>query len=140
MGSRFNAQNRDVTGDPWNARTLEWSTVSPPPFYNFAVLPEVTDRDPFWEAKHRDAAPKKPHYEDIELPKNTPVPIIIAALAFAFGFAVVWHIWWLAAIGLLGLIVTVIVRLTDDHTEYVIPAKEVERLEKERLNARGQYA
>jgi cytochrome o ubiquinol oxidase subunit 1 len=140
MGSRFNAQNRDVTGDPWNARTLEWSTVSPPPFYNFAVLPEVTDRDPFWETKHSDAAPKKPRYEDIELPKNTPVPIIIAALAFVFGFATTWHIWWLAVIGLLGLIVTVIIRLTDDHTEYVIPAKEVERLEKERLSAREQYA
>jgi cytochrome o ubiquinol oxidase subunit 1 len=140
LGSRFNAQNQDVTGDPWNGRTLEWSTVSPPPFYNFAVLPEVTDRDSFWVSKHSDVKPKKVVYEDIELPKNTPAPLIIAGFALMFGFAIVWHIWWMAAIGFLGLIVTLIVRLTDDNTEYTIPAKEIERLEKDRLKARSILA
>ncbi len=137
LSSRFNIHERDLTGDPWNGRTLEWSTVSPPPFYNFAVLPEVDSIDPFWTSKHSKKKAEKPKYEDIELPKNTPIPIVIAGFSIMFGFAVVWHIWWMVAIGLLGMIVTLIVRLTDDDIEYVIPAKEVERMENERLKARG---
>jgi cytochrome o ubiquinol oxidase subunit 1 len=120
---------RDTTGDPWNGRTLEWSTVSPAPFYNYAVLPEVTGRDAFWEAKQAKATPKKPVYEDIELPKNTGMGVIIAGFALVFGFAFVWHLWWLAPVGLLGVILSVIIRSTDEHTEYTVTAKQLEKYE-----------
>lgn len=123
-------QNLDTTGDPWNGRTLEWSTASPAPVYNFAVLPEVATRDAFWAAKQAGKVALVPtHYEDIRLPKNTPVGLIIGGFAFTFGFAVIWHIWWLAAIGLLGVILTVIIRSTNEHTERVISAEQVEKIE-----------
>jgi cytochrome o ubiquinol oxidase subunit 1 len=128
----------DKTGDPWDARTLEWSIPSPAPSYNFAVLPEVTERDPFWAAKRTQAKSKevkKPKYEDITMPKNTPMGLIIAAFAFLFGFGAVWHILWLVAVGVIGIIVTLLIRTTDDHTDYVIPAAEVERIETERKYA-----
>ncbi len=127
---RQRKQNLDTTGDPWNGRTLEWSIPSPAPVYNFAIEPVVHERDPFWEQKQR----KTPHthkqrYQDIHLPKNTGMGIIIAGFAFAFGFAVIWHIWWLAVLSLVAIIACVIHRANDEDTEYTIPAAEVERIE-----------
>jgi len=127
-------QHRDTTGDPWNGRTLEWSTSSPPPFYNFSVIPKVTSREEFWEMKKRGHQPRK-HYEDIELPKNTGMGIYVSAFAFLFGFAMVWYIFWLAILGLVGIIVCVILRSLDDDTEYVVPAAEVARIEASRTRA-----
>lgn len=125
-------KNLDTTGDPWNGRTLEWSTSSPAPSYNFAVIPKVHGRDPFWDMKQASPSEvQEPHYTDIHLPKNTGMGIVIAGLAFVGGFAVIWHIWWLAVIGLLGIIACLVIRSLDDETEYVIPAAEVERLEAE---------
>jgi cytochrome o ubiquinol oxidase subunit I len=122
-------QTVDKTGDPWNGRTLEWSTLSPAPFYNFAVIPEVSTRDAFWEMKHSPAEAEKVDYEDIYLPKNSPMGLIIASFAFLFGFAMIWHIYWLVIIGLIGVIVSVIVRTSDEDSEYKLPAAEVERIE-----------
>ncbi len=121
--------NLDLSGDPWDGRSLEWSTPSPVPFYNFAKTPHVTERDAFWVAKRHNLKDTRP-YEDIEIPKNTPLAMIIAAGALAFGFAVVWHIWWLAVIGLLTSVVSLIVRSMDEHTERIIKAEEIERLDK----------
>ncbi len=121
--------NQDLTGDPWNGRTLEWSVASPAPVYNFAVLPVVSERDPFWEAKEANQAYGLAKYSDIVMPKNSGMGLIIAGFAFIFGFAVVWHIWWLVALALLGVIVSIVVRASDDDTEAIIPAAEVQRLE-----------
>ena len=123
-------QNRDLNGDPWDGRSLEWSTPSPVPFYNFARLPHVTERDAFWVLKKSRAKDSRP-YEDITLPKNTPLAMIIAAGGLTFSFAIVWHIWWLAIVGLLVSIVTIIIRSMDENTEYTIKAKEVEKLDKQ---------
>lgn len=132
--------NRDVTGDPWNGRTLEWTTTSPPPHYNFAIIPAVEHRDQFWETKRFETTePSKRHYEDIVMPKNTPFGLYIAAAAFVFGFALIWHIWWLAAIGLLAAIALVIIRSFDENTEYIITAEELKREEVESWKKR-QYA
>jgi cytochrome o ubiquinol oxidase subunit 1 len=117
-------QNIDTTGDPWNGRTLEWSTKSPPPHYNFAVLPEVDCRDPFWVAKEKNIKPA-PVYEDIVMPKNSPIGFIIGGLSMALGFALVWHIMWLALISFLSIVVCLIIRLSDDHIEHVITAEEL---------------
>lgn len=119
--------------DPWDARTLEWATASPVPFYNFAVTPEVNDRDPFWMAKKDGtvgAFAHSAHYEDIELTKNTGAAIYLSAFALVAGFGFVWHIIWMIVLGLVGAIACVIVRSFDEHTEYILPAGEVERLEK----------
>lgn len=125
-------ENRDLTGDPWNGRTLEWSTTSPAPEYNFATIPTVTARDAFWEMKQSGEAAKRPDpasYKAIRVPKNTPLGMVIGAMAFAVGFGVIWHIWWLAGVGFLGVVATLIVRLSDDETERVIPASEVRAIE-----------
>ncbi len=122
-------QNIDTTGDPWNGRTLEWSTLSPAPFYNFAILPEVSSRDAFWKMKHSKSSNIEPQYEDIVLPKNSPFGFIIAILIFAAGFGIVWHIWWLAAIGFFSAIVCFIVRSLDENTEYKITASKLAKLE-----------
>ncbi len=123
-------ENLDKTGDPWNGRTLEWSTTSPSPYYNFAVLPEVNDRDAFWRMKQgQGLGPNKQQYEDIVMPRNTPMGLFIAAFAFIFGFAMIWHIYWLAVLGILGVAITLVIRLSDDDTEYKIPASEIKQME-----------
>jgi len=125
-------KNMDTTGDPWNGRTLEWATASPPPFYNFAIIPEVKSRDAFWEMKKSGRTKEKPKYEDIELPKNTPMGMFVAVFVFLVGFAFVWHIIWLAAFGIIGAVICVIIRTFDEDTEYVLTAAEVERIETEK--------
>lgn len=124
-------QNRDLTGDPWGGRTLEWSTSSPPPFYNFAVVPEVNNhRDAFWQMKEDGTAYQKPtSYEPIHMPKNTGAGVVIAAFSLFFGFAMIWHIWWLAVIGFAGMIVTWIVHSFKEDVDYYVPVAEVERIE-----------
>jgi cytochrome o ubiquinol oxidase subunit 1 len=120
-------ENR-VDGDPWDGRTLEWATTSPPQFYNFARIPEVHDRDAFWSMKQAKTKPKTV-YEDIRLPKNTSLGLFIGASAGLFGFAVIWHVWWLAALGLIGIVVCMVKRVSTDDTEYTLTAHEVAKLE-----------
>ena len=121
---------RDTTGDPWNARSLEWATASPPPFYNFTTIPEVSSIDAFWEMKHEGIAETK--YQDIHIPKNTAAGFYIAWFAFRVGFASVWEITWLAVVSLLGIIVVFIVRGFNEEPEYTFTAKEVQDLEETR--------
>jgi cytochrome o ubiquinol oxidase subunit 1 len=130
--------NQVAMADPWDGRTLEWSTVSPAPSYNFAVVPVVSGRDAWWEAK-KSELPATIVYEDIELPKNSPFGLLIGGFAFLFGFAVIWHIWWLAPICLLGVFGCIIIRSMDDETEYILTAREVEKLENRR-QPREQYS
>ncbi len=130
---RRREQTRDLSGDPWNGRTLEWSVSSPPPFYNFAQIPVVHDLDAFTDMKEKGIAYQRPaEYHDIHMPKNTSAGFVIGMFAFAFGFAMIWHIWWLALAGALGVLITLIVRSANDDTDYHVPAAEVERIENER--------
>lgn len=109
---------RDTTGDPWNGRTLEWSTPSPAPHYNFAVQPTVSTRDAWWHMKETGQKPGK--FEPFYMPKSSPFGIIIAFMAFIMCFAIIWHIWWALALGAIGLIVSILWRLSDDDTEYLV--------------------
>lgn len=124
-------KNLDATGDPWNGRTLEWSTPSPAPHYNFAITPVVTERDAFWRMKQSKADSKVAdlQYKDIYMPKNTPMGLIIASFVFIVGFSVIWHIWWLAIVSLLAAIICVIIRASGDDSEYVITAAELKKLD-----------
>jgi cytochrome o ubiquinol oxidase subunit 1 len=125
---------RDITGDPWNGRTLEWYTPSPAPFYNFAVIPHIKSVDGFWEMKQAKGGLPKLKYEDIEVPKNTPMGIYLAGFCFIIGFAFVWQIIWLIIVGFIGAIACLIIRTFDEHTEYELHASEVERIEKNMRN------
>lgn len=124
-------KNRDTTGDPWNGRTLEWAMTSPPPFYNFAFIPRVTKRDAFWAMKKskREKTPNT-NYEEIHMPRNTGAGFIIGCWSFIMGFAFVWHIYWLAFVAVIGMIITVIVRLADNNTDYYVPVNEIKQIEK----------
>ncbi len=121
---------RDKTGDPWNGRTLEWSTTSPPPFYNFALDPSVAERDPFWAAKHGKGAPApKKHYQGIHMPTNTAAGFWIGTLSFILGFALVWYMFWLAALSALAIVGCSIARLFERHTDYTVPVEEIQKIE-----------
>ncbi|KJS01322.1 MAG: cytochrome o ubiquinol oxidase subunit I [Desulfobulbaceae bacterium BRH_c16a] len=132
--------NRDLTGDPWNGRTLEWSTASPPPFYNFARIPTVHGIDAFNDMKEKKIAYRKPdRYEDIHMPRNTAYGFINGMLAFVFGFAMIWHIWWLALFSAAGLLFAIIARASDDNIHTTVPAAEVERIEQEHYRQVSAY-
>ncbi|WP_443691745.1 cytochrome o ubiquinol oxidase subunit I [Pseudomonas sp.] len=138
---RDREKNRDLTGDPWDARTLEWSTSSPPPFYNFAEQPHVNDLDAHWETKERGVQSKKAaDYKKIHMPRNTGVGVYISFGSLVFGFALIWHIWWLAAVGLVGMVATFIMRSNDDYIDYYVPAEEVARIENARLQTLAKQA
>ena len=131
--------NRDLTGDPWDGRSLEWSTASPAPFYNFAVLPKITSMEQHWDNKQAGRAYVQAQvYEDIHMPRNTGAGFIIAMFSLLFGFAIVWHMWLFAAIGLAGMIVTFILRTYDEDVDYWVPAAEVARIENARFEQLAQ--
>jgi cytochrome o ubiquinol oxidase subunit 1 len=125
-------QNRDLTGDPWNGRTLEWSTSSPPPDYNFAFTPRVYDTDTYADMKALGYKRPREGFVDIHMPANTGAGFIIAFLSFVFGFALVWQIWWLAVVGLLATVVAVIVHTFNYKRDFYIPAADVIRTENAR--------
>src|SRR6201988_2188809 len=106
---RTRESRRDLTGDPWNGRTLEWSTTSPPPAYNFAVLPKVETIDAFWHMKHTGQAPVRTAYEAIEMPRNSPAGFITAFFAVIMGFSLIWQIWWLAVVGFVAATIVVLI-------------------------------
>ena len=133
-------QLRDTTGDPWDGRSLEWSTSSPPPAFNFAVLPHVEGGDPYWLMKQRaierGAPEPEPVYQDIEMPRNSATGVVCAFFAAILGFSLIWHIWWLAALAFIGAFATFVVFAWRDRTEYRIPAAEVARIDRENRAAR----
>jgi cytochrome o ubiquinol oxidase subunit 1 len=127
---RDRAKNRDLTGDPWNGRTLEWATTSPPSFYNFAITPEVQERDAFWAVKELSAKKtSEPSYEKIHMPTNTPYGFYIGALSFVFGFAMVWYMFWLAIITGAGMLACIILRLYEKNTDYYVSVQEIKLIE-----------
>src|SRR6266480_895436 len=126
---RTREQRRDLTGDPWNGRTLEWSTSSPPPAYNFAVLPKVETIDAFWHMKRTGRAPVKPAYEAIEMPRNSPAGFITAFFATVMGFSLIWHIWWLAILNFLAAATVVLIAGWSIEREHEISAAEVAQME-----------
>jgi len=129
--------NRDFTGDTWeNGRTLEWSIPSPAPYYNFAVTPTVEDRDAFWEIKENHVMNPniqvQSHYEEIHMPRNTSTGFIIAVFSGIFGFGMVWHIFWMIGLGLLGVFATAIRRTFDKNTDYYLQSDEIIKTEEAR--------
>jgi cytochrome o ubiquinol oxidase subunit I len=139
---RRREQLRDETGDPWNGRSLEWATTSPPPAFNFALLPEVHGPDAYWtfktRARERGWPDATPEYRDIEIPRNSATGFVCAFFATVMGFALIWHIWWMVAVGALGAFATFVVFAWRDHDEDTIPAAEVARID--RINWTHRHA
>ena len=139
---RTRDRRRDDTGDPWDGRNLEWVTPSPPPEFNFAVMPDVTGEEPYWGMKqaareHQQVMRPTPEYQDLEMPRNSPTGFVTAFFAVAIGFALIWHIWWMLAMGLVGAYATIVVFAWRDRHERIIPAVEVARIDQENRAARN---
>jgi cytochrome o ubiquinol oxidase subunit I len=134
------AELRDHTGDPWDGRSLEWATASPPPVFNFAVMPDVSGEDAYWamklHAKQQGLENREADYKDIEMPRNSPTGFVCAFFATIMGFALIWHIWWMVAAGAVGAFATFVAFAWRDHDEYVIPAAEVARIDHANLEER----
>ena len=133
---------RDLTGDPWNGRTLEWATASPPPLFNFAVMPHIEGEEAYWRAKRRAIEEARlrdePAYEAIVMPRNTPTGFVCAFFATITGFALIWHIWWLVGLAFVGAWGTFVVFAWRDRHDEVIPAETVARLDRANRSARTQ--
>jgi len=128
---------RDVTGDPWNGRTLEWSTASPPPSFNYAVLPNVEGDEAYWGMKrHAREADPEPQYTDIEMPRNSSTGFICAFFSTVMGFALIWHIWWLVGVAFVGAYAVFVMLAWRDRHEDVIPADVAARLDQANRAAR----
>jgi len=138
---RTRHRRADLTGDVWDARTLEWATASPPPLFNFAVMPNVKGEEPYWGMKSRARAAMQlsaePAYEAIEVPRNSPTGFITAFFAVVVGFACIWHIWWLAILGLIGAYATFVAFAWRDVAEKIIPREEVARIDRENRATRA---
>ena len=133
---------RDTTGDPWDGRSLEWATASPPPAFNFAVLPRIEGRDAYWVIKRRareqpGGGTPETGYADIEMPRNSPTGFICAFFATIMGFALIWHIWWMVALAFAGAYATFVMFAWRDRDEDIIPAELVARIDRAYLAARG---
>jgi len=134
--------NLDRVGDPWDGRSLEWATPSPPPVFNFAVMPNVEGEEAYWGIKQRAIKAQQlaaePEYEAIEMPRNTPTGVVTAFFASLMGFALIWHIWWLVLVGLAGAYGVFVAFAWRREEEFVIPAAEVARIDRERRRIREQ--
>jgi cytochrome o ubiquinol oxidase subunit 1 len=130
---------RDETGDPWNGRSLEWATPSPPPAFNFPVLPNVENEDAYWGIKQRAIQhlrlSDEPEYEDIEMPRNSPTGFVCAFFATIMGFALIWHIWWMAILGLVCAMLTLLAFGWIERTEHEISAADLATADRARARA-----
>ena len=132
---------RDATGDPWDGRSLEWATPSPPPVFNFPVLPHVEGADAYWNIKQHAHAQARlrtaPEYEAVEMPRNSPTGFVCAFFATVMGFALIWHIWWMVALGAFGAFATFVVFAWRDKADFIISATEIARIDAANRSARG---
>ena len=130
----------DVTGDPWNGRTLEWATSSPPPAYNFAFTPVIHEIDAWSDMKRHGYQRPTSGFVPIHMPRNTGAGVVLSAISVALGFALVWHIWWMAGASLLALIVATIWHTFNYDRDYYIPAEDVTATEEQRTRQLAQQA
>jgi cytochrome o ubiquinol oxidase subunit 1 len=129
---RRREQLRDTTGDPWDGRTLEWSTSSPPPDYNFAFTPRVRDGDAWWDMKRHGYERPRDGFAPIHMPRNTAAGFVLAMLSGALGFALVWQMWAVAGVALLALVAAAVYHTFNLDRDYHVPVDVVTRTEAER--------
>jgi cytochrome o ubiquinol oxidase subunit 1 len=130
----------DFTGDPWGGRTLEWSTSSPPPAYNFAFTPRVYDNDAWADMKKNGYERPLTGFVPIHMPKNTAAGFLIAALSALFGFSLIWHMWLVASLGFIVMVALIIGHTFNYKRDFFIPAADVVKAEETRTGMINQYA
>jgi cytochrome o ubiquinol oxidase subunit 1 len=139
---RGRRERLDVTGDPWDGRTLEWATSSPPPVFNFAIMPDVEGEEAYWGTKQRaiqeHGLADTPRYAAIQMPLNSPTGFVTAFFTTVTGFALIWHIWWQVALGLLGAFATFVVFAWRDRAEHEIAAEDLATVDRERRRVRAE--
>ncbi len=140
IANRNKPEYRDVTGDLWDGRTLEWATSSPPPAYNFAFTPVAHGLDTWWEMKRDGAGRPTSGFMPIHMPKNTGTGVILAALSTVCGLALIWYIWWLALLTFVGIVGYAIYQTFNYNRDYHIPADEVQATEDDRTRILAQGA
>jgi cytochrome o ubiquinol oxidase subunit 1 len=126
---RRREQLRDTTGDPWDGRTLEWSTSSPPPDYNFAFTPVIHDSDAWWNMKQRGYERPQKGFIPIHMPSNTAAGVVLAGISTVLGFALIWHVWWLAGLSFVALVAAAIIHTFNYKRDYHVPAEQVAETE-----------
>lgn len=126
---RKREQLRDVTGDPWNGRTLEWATSSPPPDYNFAFTPVVYDNDAWADMKKNGYKRPLSGFVPVHMPKNTAAGLVISGISAVIGFALIWHMWWLAGVSFVAMMAAIVIHTFNYKRDYYIPAEEVSKTE-----------
>ncbi len=131
---------RDTTGDPWNGRTLEWATSSPPPDYNFAFSPMVHEGDAWADMKARGYVRPTEGFKAIHMPSNTGTGVILAGLSVAFSVAMIWYVWWLAALSFVGILAVAIGHTFNYKRDFHIPAEQVIATENARTSLLNQEA
>ncbi|WP_371437022.1 cytochrome o ubiquinol oxidase subunit I [Polaromonas sp.] len=131
---------RDNTGDPWDGRTLEWSTSSPPPAYNFAFTPVVHEIDAWWDMKKHGYVRPIDGFIPVHMPRNTAAGVILAAIATVCGFALIWHMWLLAVLSFVAIVAAAIYHSFNYKRDYYIPADEVTRIENDRTRLLASHA
>jgi cytochrome o ubiquinol oxidase subunit 1 len=132
-------QLRDVTGDPWEGRTLEWATSSPPPQYNFAFTPVVHEIDAWWDMKKHGYQRPLTGFKPVHMPSNTGAGVVIAALSTVFGFAMIWHMWPLAIASFAATVLASIIHTFNYKRDYYIPAAEVAATEELRTQQLARH-
>jgi cytochrome o ubiquinol oxidase subunit I len=141
---RSRERRREPTGDPWDGRSLEWATASPPPVFNFALLPHVEGEESYWDMKQRAreeprAVTPEPQYQHLEMPRNSATGFVTALFAVITGFCLIWHIWWLVIVGLVCAYATFVVLAWRDVSEFEIPVEEVARIDRANRDARARH-
>ncbi|NOW47910.1 cytochrome o ubiquinol oxidase subunit 1 [Novosphingobium sp. SG751A] len=120
---------KDESGDIWGGRTLEWATSSPPPEYNFAFTPKVHDIDAWADMKAKGVARPVDGFQDIYMPQGTWAGIVLAGLSTVCGFALIWQVWWLAVVMLVGIVGTAIFHTFNYNRTFYIKADHVAEVE-----------
>jgi cytochrome aa3-600 menaquinol oxidase subunit I len=126
--------SRDISNDPWDARTLEWATHTPVPEYNFAITPQVNSIEAFWDVKKKGQVLFKGEYEKIHMPNNSGIPFIMSCIFFVWGFSFVFSLWIPVIVTAIGIFVCMALRsFENDHGRYI----SVEEIEETETRLRG---
>jgi cytochrome aa3-600 menaquinol oxidase subunit I len=124
-------ESRDISDDPWDARSLEWATHNPVPEYNFAIIPQVNSTEAFWDYKKKGHQLFKGEYEKIHMPNNTGGPFIMACIFFVLGFAMVFAMWPLAIISTITILVCLAYRSFEIDEGHYISVEEIKETEEQ---------
>jgi cytochrome c oxidase subunit 1 len=125
----FVSINNKAVSDPWDGRTLEWAVPTPVPEYNFAQIPVAREIDAFWHEKMQGnkKMPVSEPLGDIHMPNGSILPLLISIGLFVASFGLIYHNYWVVAIGLGITFGSMIVRSVKEDHGYHITLEELQQ-------------